>query len=287
MPCSLSRKTLFALLLGVLIVLTLTYACAGSGNAIESPWDVPRSEKLIPGIGKVAWFEGGDDAARTVAFVHGTPGNAAAWSDYLGNVPPEFNFIALDRPGFGASTTGVVPELSRQASALVSLLPETGGKAILVGHSLGGPIIARAAVDFPDRVGALVIVAGSLDPGLEKINPLQYIGRWWPVSRLLPRSLYNSNLEIFALEAELELLKQDLGRITIPVIIIHGTKDRLVPYENVVYMKQTMINAAMEVVTLEGQNHFLPWNSKDVVDEAIRRASQMMDVSTQRASLID
>ncbi len=287
MSRSLSRKSLITVFLGVLTVLTLTYACAGSGNAKDGPWDVPRRDKLIPGIGKVTWFEGGDDAARTAAFVHGTPGNAAAWRDYLGNASPKFNYIALDRPGFGASTSGVVPELGRQASALVSLLPDTGGKAILIGHSLGGPVIARAAIDFPDRVGALVIIAGSLDPGLEKINPLQHIGRWWPVSRLLPRSLYNSNLEIFALEAELELLKQDLGRITIPVIIIHGTKDRLVPYENVLYMKQTMTNAALEVVTLEGQNHFLPWNSKDVVDEAIRRASQMMDVSTQRASLID
>lgn len=287
MPRILSKVSISALLLCGLILLTLLYACAGAVSARDNPWEATRSGKVIPGIGEVIWFAGGEDAARTVAFVHGTPGRASAWKDYIQNVPSGFNFLAIDRPGFGDSPDKAVPELDRQADTLVSLLPDAGGKAILVGHSLGGPIIARAAVDYPDRVGALVIVAGSLDPGLEKINPLQYIGRWWPVSKILPGSLYNSNLEIFALEAELELLKQDLGRLAIPVIIVHGTKDRLVPYENVAYMKQTMTNAALEVVTLEGQNHFLPWNSKDIVDEAIRRASQMMDESGKGISLSD
>ena len=287
MPRSLAKISISALLLCGLILLTLLYACAGAGSARDDPWEATRSGKLVPGVGEVIWFAGGEDAARAVVFVHGTPGSASAWKDYIQNVPSGFNFLAIDRPGFGASSHSAVPELGRQADALVSLLPDDGGKAILVGHSLGGPIIARAAVDFPDRVGALVIVAGSLDPGLEKINPLQYVGRWWPVSKMLPGSLYNSNLEIFALKAELELLKQDLARITIPVIIVHGTKDRLVPYENVAYMKQAMTNAALEVVTLEGQNHFLPWNSKDIVDEAIRRASQMMDESGKGTSLSD
>lgn len=106
-------------------------------------------------------------------------------------------------------------------------------------------------------------------------------------SRLLPRSLYNSNLELFALETELEKLARDLGRITIPVIIVHGTKDRLVPYDNVAFMEQMMTNARLEIVTLEDRNHFLPWNSRDVVDEAIQKASYMLDESAKAASLID
>lgn len=271
--------------IGTLVLLGVLYACAGSSG--DNPREVPQSRKLVPGVGEVAWFRGGAEAARTVAFVHGTPGSASAWKDYFGDVPSQFNFIALDRPGFGASTDSAVPELDRQASALVSLLPEGRDKAILVGHSLGGPIIARAAIDFPERVGALVIVAGSLDPNLEKINPLQHIGRWWPISKILPRSLYNANLEIFALQAELEKLGDDLDQITLPVVIVHGTQDRLVPYENVAYMKQMMTNADLDIVTLEGLNHFLPWNSKTIVDEAILRTSLILDESPNGTSLID
>lgn len=242
---------------------------------------------VLPEIGEVVWFADGEASGQPVVFVHGTPGSATAWKGYIHDVPPGFNFMAMDRPGFGASSSSVVVELDQQARAFIPLLPEDGPGAILVGHSLGGPIIARAAIDFPDQVGALIILAGSLDPDLEKINPLQHLGRWWPISKLLPTSLYNSNLELFALEGELEKLKQDLDRITIPVIIVHGTRDRLVPYDNVAFMKQMMTNARLEVVTLEDENHFLPWNSKDVVDEAIQRASHMLNESTSTVSLID
>lgn len=242
---------------------------------------------MLPDIGELAWFADGEDAVQSVVFVHGTPGSSSAWKGYVHDVPAGFRFVAIDRPGFGASSDNAVPELDRQANALTPFLPEEGPGAILVGHSLGGPIVARAAIDYPDQVGALVIIAGSLDPGLEKINPLQHLGRWWPISKLLPTSLYNSNLELFALEAELGKLKQDLDQLTIPVIVVHGTKDRLVPYDNVAFMKQMMTNATLEVVTLEDKNHFLPWNSKDVVDEAIQRASHMLNESTITVSLID
>lgn len=287
MPRSLSRRSILSIVLGGVILSGLLYACAGLGGSRESPWKVSENRMVLPDIGEVAWFAGGEDAVHTVIFVHGTPGSATAWKGYIHDVPAGFRFIAIDRPGFGGSSNRAVTELDRQAKAIEPFLPQRGASAILVGHSLGGPIIARAAIDFPDRVGALVILAGSLDPGLEKINPLQYFGRWWPISRLLPRSLYNSNLELFALETELEKLARDLGRITIPVIIVHGTKDRLVPYDNVAFMEQMMTNARLEIVTLEDRNHFLPWNSRDVVDEAIQKASYMLDESAKAASLID
>ncbi len=41
-------------------------------------------------------------------------------------------------------------------------------KTILVGHSLGGPVIARTAMDYPDLVDGLILVGGSIDPEMEK-----------------------------------------------------------------------------------------------------------------------
>ena len=245
----------------------------------------------VPDIGHVAVYKGtptssislensapGDNARpQSVIFVHGTPGSASAWDSYLQNVPGGMKYAAIDRPGFGASTPRkVMPLMGDQAAALEPLLPEGEGKAILVGHSLGGPIIAKAAVQFPERVGGIVIVAGSLDPALEKILWIQHVGRWWPFSKLIPSSLDHSNREIFALEKELEILEEELAELRIPVIIIHGTKDKLVPYENVAFMQGAMTNADLEIITLEGQNHFLPWNSKPVIDDAIMRLSKSM-----------
>ena len=40
---------------------------------------------------------------RPVIFIHGTPGNASGWADYLLSPPDGLRCVALDRPGFGGS----------------------------------------------------------------------------------------------------------------------------------------------------------------------------------------
>ncbi|MBI1239761.1 MAG: alpha/beta fold hydrolase [Alphaproteobacteria bacterium] len=223
----------------------------------------------------IAYVEAGDPEGQSVLFVHGTPGEKEAWADYLLHVPEGLHYIAIDRPGFGESgPEGAVPDLKEQASALSPwLMAKDGPPVILVGHSLGGPIIARAAIDYPGRVAALVIVAGSLDPALEEVMWVQYMGDWSVISWALPRPIRNANRELIPLEGDLAAMEPLLSEITVPVIIVHGTEDDLVPYANVSFMEKMMTSASpMEVRTLTGQNHFLPWNAKSEIDAAIREA---------------
>ncbi len=230
---------------------------------------------------KLSYIEAGDPTGHLVVFVHGTPGDAEAWADYLMTVPDGFHYVAIDRPGFGHSgPDDAVTSLPEQAEAVAAIVRANGAKpAVLVGHSLGGPIIAQVAADDPDLVAALVIVAGSLDPALEYVPFIQYVGDTWPVSALLPRMVRNANREIIALEPHLTALTPRLAAIKVPVTIVHGTKDTLVPFANVAFMKKHLIaTKAMEVTVLDGQNHFLPWNSKDKVEAAIAKAFAMMDV---------
>jgi len=209
---------------------------------------------------------------QRVVFIHGTPGSAGAWENYLAEVPDGFEFIAVDRAGFGDSgPDDAVTSLRHHAEAIAPLLDERG--TIVVGHSLGGPVAAMLGILKPDAIRGLIIVAGSLDPSLEEIHFMQPVGEWWGVRHLLPRMIRNANLELMALEAELVTLGQRLSDITVPVEIIHGTEDNLTPFANVAYMKATMVNAPLNVTVLEGQNHFLPWNAKDHIDAAIRRVA--------------
>jgi pimeloyl-ACP methyl ester carboxylesterase len=91
---------------------------------------------------------------------------------------------------------------------------------------------------------------------------------------LLPRSLRNANAELMALKPELESLAAALPRITAKVVIVHGTEDDLVPVANVPFMQSNLTGArCVKIVLLEGQNHFLPWNSAAAVRDAIRVAS--------------
>lgn len=230
---------------------------------------LPRATYEVAGKGyTVSYLRAGDPNGHRVLFVHGTPGSAGAWADYLANVPNGYEFVAIDRPGFGESgPDGALTSLEDQARALDPLLKPG---IVLVGHSLGGPIIAKAAALYPEKVAGLIIVAGSLDPALEEINWLQYVGDAGVVSWMLPRAIRNANSELMPLQGELQILSGELERIRAPVIIIHGTQDDLVPFANVAFMKTKLTNAKlMDTVVLDGLNHFLPWNSKPVIDKAI------------------
>lgn len=228
----------------------------------------------VPALGaiRISYLRGGTPGGRRVIFVHGTPGEATGWADFLLHVPPGFEYFAIDRPGFGRTVPNAAePSLERQALAIEPLLVRRAGLfPILVGHSLGGPIIARVAADNPGRVAGLLILAGSLDPALEKVHPMQPLGEWWGIRSALPRSLRNANRELLPLQRELERLAPLLAGIRVPVSIVHGTADTLVPVGNVDFMKARFTGAApLRTALLTDQNHFLPWEHRPTIERAI------------------
>lgn len=254
-------------------------ACTGGPPAARATEQevaaLERRSVSVDGV-RLSYLRAGDPTGRRIIFVHGTPGDAEAWADYLLDPPAGLELVAIDRLGFGKSGPDrAVTSLARQSAALKPLLvARDGRRPILVGHSLGGPIIAQAAADMPDLVGPLVIVAGSLDPGLERVHWAQHVGAWRPISALLPRALRNANAELMALEPQLAALAPRLAGITCPVAIVHGTRDDLVPYANVPFMRQRLAGTQrMEVMTLPERNHFLPWNSMAEVRAAIAWAA--------------
>lgn len=220
-----------------------------------------------------------DPNRRPILYVHGTPGDATNWGAYLREPVGGRPSVAIDRPGFGSSIeTGAVTSFADQAAALKPLLEQFDRPAILVGHSLGGPIIARAAADYPDRVAALVIAAGSLDPDLEELHWYNYAAELPLMGLFLPRAIMHSNAEVLAAKDEEIKLKSVLAQVRCPVIIVHGTKDELVPYANAAYTESHCVNAAaVELITLEGANHFIIWQHVDAIRRAIERADELAD----------
>jgi pimeloyl-ACP methyl ester carboxylesterase len=227
---------------------------------------------------RISFLRAGQPDGPRVVLVHGTPGSATGWADYLVAPPAGAEVVALDRPGFGSSSPdGAVPSLAAQAAAVLALVPTDGRAVVLVGHSLGAPIVAwaaaRLAIEQPERIVSIVMLAGSLDPAQERIHAMQHVGTWAPVWWALPRVIRNANAELMALKPELEALGTMLPAVKAKVVIVHGTRDDLVPVANVAYMQARFSGArCISAVLLEGQNHFLPWNSEDAVREALRVA---------------
>jgi len=100
------------------------------------------------------------------ALVHGLGGFAESWRHNIPELARHGRVIALDLPGFGRSGKPRRPyTLDFLAQALHGLLRALGAYRVkLVGHSLGGAVAARFALDHPGRVERLAFL-GAAVPG--------------------------------------------------------------------------------------------------------------------------
>ncbi len=222
----------------------------------------------------INYLDVGSHNTPLILFVHGSPGSLSAFIDFMGDtlLSSRAHLISVDRPGFGHSNFGnAEPSLQRQAALLKPILEQNKNHRpiILVGHSLGGPLIARIAMDFPELVDGIILVAPSIDPELEP-------NEWFrgPIaspflSWLLPRSLRASNDEIYKLKPELEEMLPRWGHITARATVIQGCEDTLVDPGNADFAVRMMTKARVTLITVEGMDHFVPWNNPQLIRSAI------------------
>jgi pimeloyl-ACP methyl ester carboxylesterase len=227
------------------------------------------------GYHEIHYVEAGDTTKPLVLFVHGSPGSLSAFIDFLvdSTLLPNTLMITTDRPGFGYSNFGTgEPSLKKQADALKPILEKykKNRPIILVGHSLGGPLIARMAMDYPELVDGLVIVAGSIAPELEPNETWFRAPLATPfLSWILPRSFRASNDEIYQLKPELEKMLPLWSAIKCPTIVIQGKKDSLVDPGNADFAKKMLINAPVEFVLVDNMDHFVPWSNPELIRAAV------------------
>ncbi len=251
----------------------------------EDAEDVVRGQLEVPVGWSISYIRqpaAAADAPRLI-YVHGTPGDANAFRSYVQSPIPGFESISIDRPGFGR-TRPRRPALTlrEQAECIEPFLVQRGGRwPVLIGHSLGGPIVAQVAADYPGRVGGLVILSGSLDPAEEKVAWYQCIANLPVIAYMIPRFLRNSNRELLPMKAELESLQPRLAGIACPVIILHAPDDILVPFSNVAFMERNFpTGQIVDTVVLEGKNHFIPWNAETDVRSAVERLARAAEANT-------
>ena len=209
----------------------------------------------------------GADSLPTIVFVHGTPGSWDAFSSYLRNkeLLQYFRLISIDRPGFGYSNFGRAMNLQQQTNLIAGWMDQVhnGKPFMLVGHSLGGPLVLKLAAARPQLVSNVVVLAGSQDPAAEKPEKWRPVLFKTPLNYLVPGALRPSNEELWYLKKDLYDMKPDYNNITCPVYLVHGNKDMLVPYSNMAYTQRMLTQAAsVGVTTFENENHFIVWTKK-------------------------
>lgn len=203
--------------------------------------------------------------AETLVLVHGLGTSASTWIHVLPALGQRFRVLALDLPGFGFSERKnatsfryleeFVDTLSRFIDRTVS------GHFILLGHSLGGWITMRYAVEHRERVQQLILIntAGVYYEGTEKQRELFDLKSLRDTRRLLdhiwlryPWYLRPFNPWVFEdlvsrkvpefVQAirEDDFMNSSLKRLTMPVNVIWGTNDRLISEETLSILQKSV-----------------------------------------------
>ena len=124
-----------------------------------------KGEAGMSGSSKLLHHErSGAGGPPPLVFVHGFGCALSDWRLQRGSLQHEYETLACDLPGHGASDPprGGAPSIDGCARAVVEMLDALDlPPAVLTGHSLGCRVVMQARIEAPERVAGLVLVDGS------------------------------------------------------------------------------------------------------------------------------
>ncbi len=132
----------------------------------------------------VHWTASGS-GRRALILVHGWTCDESSWREQVPALSRSYRVITLDLPGHGKSGMPKAFSMELFARAIEAVRAEAKvEKAVLVGHSMGTPVIRKYALMYPDRIAGLVIVDGlvqlpaaGVQPGRGAIPSMALAGR--------------------------------------------------------------------------------------------------------------
>src|SRR6185295_14483737 len=166
--------------------------------------------------------------------------------------------VALDRPGYGKSGEGKpVTSIKEQAEMIKPLFDLNRSKhpAVLVAHSYGGPIAVQIAMDYPETVKAMILLAPQIDPDNEKQFAINKLANLKVIQWMMPKMWYTAYWEKRTHVDELKKMHNEWNKISTPTVYMFGDKDGIVPPANAQYAKRMVTNAPMEMIEFPNENH--------------------------------
>lgn len=133
-----------------------------------------------------SWVVSGPAGAPSIVFVHGAMMGRSVWQPQVAALSDRYRCISVDQPGHGTLRARPFTLDAAVANVLDAIDREAGGRAVLVGLSLGGYVSMTLAGRHPERVRALVIAGCTREPvGLSRVGFHAYS---WSL-RLVPERL--------------------------------------------------------------------------------------------------
>jgi long-chain acyl-CoA synthetase len=215
---------------------------------------------------------------RTIVFVHGFGGKAEQWQYQMQKFAMDNRVIALDLRGHGLSNKPVtgydMPRLQLDLEAALTQL-KVATPFVLVGHSFGGAIVTEYAVNHPENVEKLILIATA---GEFKLKPLFHLALNLPSSILQVAGLFTKQWLHAPPHALREFYLRNLaiwsgwesfGKLTMPTLVIRGYRD--IVFDKPLFDKVAGSIADVEDVDIGTSGHMVMLERHEAVDRAIAR----------------
>jgi pimeloyl-ACP methyl ester carboxylesterase len=217
------------------------------------------------------------DGSKTVFLVHGWTCDETTWTEQVPALGKEYRVVTLDLPGHGQSDSPNDGKFSMDlfAHAVEAVRTEVqASPVILVGHSMGTPVVIRYAQLYPQHTGALVFVDGVTagNPNRQRRRGAMMAGPDGLKNReTMIRGMFSENTApsiqakvvkmmlaapettaVGALDATLDATTREEGTLELPVLAIYADHSRLASRE---YLKAHYPH--LEYAEIPGTAHFL------------------------------
>lgn len=222
---------------------------------------------------RIAYQEYGssaDPARPTILLVHGSPGHKEDFRSLAPELAKSYRVLAPDLPGFGSSTQ-YVPDYSIRAHAryLIEFMDALGiERAHLLGFSMGGGVVLNIADIAPDRVQSITMLSaiGVQEAELlgdyhlnHALHGAQLTAIWlWeegvPHFGLFGHAMLDRSYARNFYDSDQRPLREILSRFEQPMLIIHGKRDVLVPFEAAIEHHRIVPQSEGEFLD---DNHFM------------------------------
>lgn len=281
-------------------------------ESVVYPYPVKR-QKLINDAVDIAFVDEGD-GDTTLLFVHGLGHSLLGWAKNIEYLKKYYRCVAIDLPGNGLSSTGQYPYGMHFFAEVIDhfIAAQQLTNVILVGHSMGGQIAISYSLLYQQKLKGLVLCAPA---GFETFNEWErslYRNTMYFVDMVsneetsLRKAIQNSfyimpdNVPSFTQQLVNMMKLQEkghyrymldgcigamldepvyhrLGEINIPVLILFGERDNLIPNKFIhpTSTKNIALTAARqfphaEVEMISQCGHFIQWEKAAQVNGFIR-----------------
>ncbi len=246
--------------------------------------------------------EYGEKGNGTVLFLHGGGVSGWMWKRQIQPLEKSFHCLVPDLPGQGKSKGWGSFSIKESAKLVATLIKAKaqGGKAHLVGHSLGAQILVQMLEDFPDVVQSALIQSALvrpipginlfLKPTIKLTFPLtrqKWFAKVQAKSLGIPKEYFPFYFEdsctINSLIME-DILRENgefkipekIGDCSVPVLVLVGEKERGIMIKSaqdlVAYISQA------EGYIVKGEGHGFSFENPELFNEILRSwlAGQMI-----------